>query len=515
MEDPGCLCDRQAANCRLHTSLIFANSDRPRSPCSLADIPVDDEYQRLLMRMFVGRLAMLDLGFASSRVCTGWSRRSAIQIGSLGALGLTLSHWLARRSAANSSAKVKSVLLLWLWGGPSHHETWDPKPNAPVAIRGPFRPIATATPGTQISELLPGLAARTRDFAILRSLNHDQKDHNVAGTIGLTGHVFGAKASGGVPFAGNVRPSLGSLVSYLTRARTGDWPGFTVLGPLCKVSGEALRGQTASVLGAPHDPFRIEGFSFDDGVRIPPSLEPLKEIAEARLTRRRDLLTQFDAVQRRLESTGELGRYSDLEQKAFALVSSGATKGALNLDAESDATRNQYGRTVFGQNLILGRRLIEAGVPFVQVNWSGDAEDEQQGGDGGWDLHYRLFERMQERYCPIYDQAVCALLDDLRARGLDQSTLVIAMGEFGRSPAISGIGGREHWPYVYSAMIAGGGVPGGLVLGASDAEGGHPRTRPIHPAGLIATILEKMGLDRLALGDRDASVVEATIPELG
>jgi hypothetical protein len=460
---------------------------------------------------------MLSLGRIASRSCAGLSRRALVQIGGCSALGLTLDRFApqtARAENATAHPRVKSVLLLWMWGGPSHHEMWDPKPDAPAAVRGPFRPIATSVPGTRIGELLPQLARRADQYAILRSLSHDQKDHNVAGTIGLTGHVFGAKASGGVPFPGNVRPSLGSLVSYLRRHETGDWPGFTCLGPNCKVSGENLRGQTAGILGAPHDPFRLEGYTYDDGVRIPPSLEPTREVPAERLGRRRDLLGAFDAWQAKVEAGGEVERYSDIRRKAFALVSAGATKGALNLDAEPDRVRDHYGRTVFGQNVLLGRRLVEAGVPFVQVNWSGDAEDEQQGGDGGWDLHYRLFERMQERYCPMFDHTFAALLDDLRERGLLDTTLVIAMGEFGRSPKISDIGGREHWPFVYSAVVAGGGVPGGLVLGASDAEGGYPRLRPVHPANLVATVLEKMGLDRLSLGDRDAGIVEPPIDEL-
>ncbi len=330
--------------------------------------------------------------------------------------------------------------------------------------------------GTRIGELLPQLARRADQYAILRSLSHDQKDHNVAGTIGLTGHVFGAKASGGVPFPGNVRPSLGSLVSYLRRHETGDWPGFTCLGPNCKVSGENLRGQTAGILGTPHDPFRLEGYTYDDGVRIPPSLEPTREVPAERLGRRRDLLGAFDAWQAKVEAGGEVERYSDIRRKAFALVSAGATKGALNLEAEPDRVRDRYGRTVFGQNVLLGRRLVEAGVPFVQVNWSGDAEDEQQGGDGGWDLHYRLFERMQERYCPMFDHTFAALLDDLRERGLLDTTLVIAMGEFGRSPKISDIGGREHWPFVYSAVVAGGGCPERIGPGCLRRRGGLPTT---------------------------------------
>lgn len=461
---------------------------------------------------------MLNLGRLHTRDCQGITRRSLLQMGACSALGLTLPQWMAGQVVAAPArrpapSKVKSVLLLWLWGGPSHHEMWDPKPDAPSQIRGAFSPIPTATPGTHICELLPQLGRRTDRYCIIRSMHHDQKDHNVAGTIGLTGHVFGAKASGGIPFPGAVRPSMGSLIAYLTRSRAGSWPSFTAIGQICKVSGEQLRGQTAGVLGAPHDPFRLEGFSFEEGVRVPRSLEPL-DIGSGRLDNRRELLQEIDALQRQLEASGEIGRYDDLRQKAFALVTSAAAKGALNLNDETDALRDRYGRTVFGQNCIIGRRLVEAGVPFVQVNWSGDAEDEQQGGDGGWDLHYRLSERMHERYCPIYDRALSTLLDDMQQRGLLETTLVLAMGEFGRSPEIGGAAGREHWPWVYSAFVAGGGTPGGAVIGSSTADGGHPRSRPIHPANLISTIFEKMGLDRLALGYRDASVVEPPIAEL-
>lgn len=457
---------------------------------------------------------MLNLGQLQTRVCQGVSRREMLQVGACSALGLGLPHWLARPAAAElREPAARSVLLLWLWGGPSHHETWDPKPDATAKIRGCFRPIATATPGTQICELLPQLARRSDRYTIVRSMHHDQKDHNVGGTIGLTGNVAGAKASGGVPFPGNVRPSLGSLVSYLTRERAMSWPAFTAIGPVCSVSGEQLRGQTAGLLGAAHDPFRLEGYSFDEGVRVPSSLEPLAEIGLDRLGRRRDLLAGVDAWQRHVES-GDPKRFGEAWSKAYGLVTSPAAKAALNIEAEPEALRDRYGRMVYGQNLILARRLIEAGVPFVQVNWSGDAEDEQQGGDGGWDLHYRLFERMQERYCPIFDRALSALLDDLEDRGLLETTLVVAMGEFGRSPQISDIGGREHWPWVYSAFLAGGGLPRGAVIGASTADGGHPRTRPIHPANLISTLLEKLGLDRLSLAERDAGIIEPPVPEL-
>lgn len=458
---------------------------------------------------------MLHLGALPSRNCQGISRRALLEVGACSALGLGLPQWFGGRAqAAQSGGRVKSVLLLWQWGGPSHHETWDPKPNAPLKIRGPYRPVPTSVPGVQICELLPLSAARAHRMTIIRSMAHDMKDHNQAGTVSLTGSTNGSQASGGIPFPGRVRPSLGSLVSYLVRDRRLDWPAFTVIGRRCNVSGADLRGQTANALGSAHDPFYLDGFDFETGVPLPPSLEPLGEIGVSRLDNRQQLLGAFDAWQRHVEASEVVDRYGDLRQKAFGLLTSSPAKRALNLDEEPEPLRDRYGRTVFGQNCILARRLIEAGVPFVQVNWSGNAEDEQQGGDGGWDLHYRLFERMQDRYCPSFDQTFAALLDDLAERGLLDSTLVLAMGEFGRSPTISEIGGREHWPFGYSIALAGGGTPGGTVIGQSTLDGGYPADRPNHPVDLLATVLHLMGLNREELFARDASVLGAIIPEL-
>lgn len=459
---------------------------------------------------------MLNLGRLNAHSCQGVSRRAVLQAGACSALGLGLPHWLAGQASGASEkvGKAKSVLLLWLWGGPSHHEMWDMKPNAPLAIRGPYRPVATASSGMQISELLPMTARVADKFCIVRSMAHDQTDHNVGGTISLTGNINGARASGAIPFPGRVRPSMGSLVSCLNRQAQNAWPSFTVIGPSCVVSGAPLLGQDANALGAAHEPFRLKGWSDTAGMTLPASLEPLAEIGSSRLDNRRQMLAQIDDWQRAVETQGEVNRYSELRQKAFGLLSSSGAKAALNLDAEPDAVRDRYGRTVFGQNCILARRLVEAGVPFVQLNWSGDAEDEQQGGDGGWDLHYRLFERMQDRYCPVFDLAFSALLTDLDRRGLLSTTLVLAMGEFGRSPKISSIGGREHWPFGYSIVAAGAGVPGGAVIGATTYDGGYPAERPNHPVDLVATVLSKMGLNREELFAKDASVLGSPIPEL-
>lgn len=459
---------------------------------------------------------MLELGQVKTRDCSGLSRRAMLQVGACSALGLGLPHWLAGEAAASpTDQQAKSVLLLWLWGGPSHHETWDPKPNAPVDVRGSYRPIASATPGTQICELLPLMAQRTEKFAIVRSMAHEMKDHNQAGTVALTGSKNGSKASGGIPVPGRVRPSMGSLVSYLARdSAPAGWPAYTVVGPNCKVSGADLRGQLAGSLGPAHDPFRIQSFDFEQGFELPAALQPLGELPTLRLQDRGRLLADLNDWQRRTDASGAISRMDDLRGQALGMLTSPETKQALRIEDEPDKLRDRYGRTVFGQNCLLGRRLIEAGVPFVQLNWSGDAEDEQQGGDGGWDLHYRLFERMQDRYCPIFDRAFSALLDDLDSRGLLESTLVLAMGEFGRSPKISSIGGREHWPFGYSLVVAGGGTPGGKVVGASTNDGGYPATTPIHPVDVIATITDKLGLDRTRLFEQDVAVLGTPIEAL-
>jgi hypothetical protein len=382
-----------------------------------------------------------------------------------------------------------------------------------------------------ISELLPQLAGVSDKYCVIRSMRHDQKDHNVGGTVALTGSVSGAKASGAVPFPGTVRPSMGSLVSWLkskpigtagyasagqtvqtAAAQTGkpdargEWPPFMAIGPMSKVSGEFVRGQGAGILGAARDPFRLEGDALGEGFKLPDGFTLQSDLNVKRLDDRKQLLASLDRVDREFETTTATRRVDEFNAQAMSMLTSPAAKRALDLTSEPAAVRDRYGRTQFGQSCILARRLVESGVPFVQVNWSGDAEDEQQGGDGGWDLHYRLFERMHERYCPIFDRAVPALIADLETRGLLESTLILAMGEFGRSPQISSLGGREHWPFGYSIMLAGGGIRGGQLYGASDRDGGAPVDRPVHPQNIIATTLEALGLNRLALIEMGAGL---------
>jgi uncharacterized protein (DUF1501 family) len=235
-------------------------------------------------------------------------------------------------------------------------------------------------------------------------------------------------------------------------------------------------------------------------VEVPPELTLMAGLTARRLDDRRDLLAQLDQFDKRAAGLAELGKMNAFYQQAVGLLTSPSAKTALDLDAEKPAVRDRYGRTRFGQSCLLARRLVEARVPFVQVNWSDHGEDQQtSGGDGGWDHHWRLFEFIQDHCAWQLDQGLTALLEDLQQRGLLGQTLVIAMGEFGRSPKINGCGGRDHWPGAYTALLAGGGVRGGRVIGASDQQGGFPAERPVHPRELHATVVEALGLDRQTL----------------
>lgn len=441
------------------------------------------------------------------------SRRELLQLGASGALALNLQLGLTGRVQASPSGKAKSVILLWLYGGPSHIDTLDPKPLAASNVRSPFAPIDTAVPGVRMTELLPQLSQRTDRFSIVRGMSHENSDHNVGGTIALTGVPAGGKLGGGAPIPGTRRPTLGSLVTRLMGSRPGPWPPFMCIGAPAKVSG-AASGQDAAGFEAHYEPFRVE-YSLADGLKAPPELALLADLNPRRLTQRRELLSRLDGRATPAAGSAELARLGQFYDQALGLLTSGQTRQSLELDAEPATLRDRYGRTRFGQSCLLARRLVETGVPFVQVNWSDHGEDQQtSGGDGGWDHHVRLYEFLQDHCAWTLDQALSALLDDLQDRGLLDSTLVIAMGEFGRTPKINGSGGRDHWANVYSMLLAGGGVQGGRIVGASDHEGGYPADRPVHPTELHSTVLWAMGLDRLALIPLGINLVAEPVAEL-
>jgi hypothetical protein len=407
-------------------------------------------------------------------------------------LGLSICDLLrARAAGANVAGSAKSVLLLWLWGGPAQLDTWDPKPFAPLEYRGPFQAIATKVPGVRVGELFPKMAQRLDRVSLLRAVHTQSNDHGVAGTIGLTGSIAGSVGLDGKPRPGGVRPTTGSVVA---RVRGGDdrMPPFMVVGGRLHQGKKAIVGEGGGILGGRYDPFRLE-YDPVHGTRFP-GLELPADLTPERLGDRQRLLDGFSQVQRDAESMARRRSIDDYRSQAFAMLTSPDSMKIFDLGRESEELKDRYGRTRFGQSCLLGRRLVEHGVPFVQVNWSDHVEAEEDAGDGGWDHHYRNFQIMQDRHGPWLDQALSALLDDLQDRGLLASTLVLAMGEFGRSPKINASAGRDHWEHCYSVLAAGGGVKGGRVIGESDARAEHPHDHPVTPTDLAATVQQAVGI---------------------
>jgi hypothetical protein len=430
---------------------------------------------------------MLLIGNQNGRNCSGLTRRAFVQAGFLGALGLSMPQSAALAAA---SRRPRAVIVLWLWGGPPHLDTFDPKPEAPSEYRGPYRAIPTNVDGIQVTELLPKLAKRADRYSLLRSLHHNTNDHGLAATIAMTGRQ---------PVSGAVQPHAGSIVARLKGVHP-TLSSFVMMGEPMQQGHRRIQGEGGGVLGAVYDPFRLT-YDPDAGVLLG-EVTPPKELAQ-RVDRRRQLLEEIDRPGSGVlghRDSAALDRFYD---QAFTLMSSGEGRKVYDLSREPDKLRDQYGRHRFGQSCLLARRLVESGVPFIQVNWSQHVEAEEDAGDGGWDNHYRNFEMLAQRQCWPFDQACAALLDDLEQRGMLQDTVVVAVGEFGRTPKINPQAGRDHWQMCYSGLIAGGGIKGGRVVGASDSRGEYPAARPITPSDLSATMLECVGItrtDMLALG---------------
>jgi uncharacterized protein (DUF1501 family) len=436
---------------------------------------------------------MLLIGRQTQHTCQTLSRRSFLQVGASSVLGLSLADQLRLRALAGSGhlGAAKSVILLWLWGGPSHLDTFDPKPNAPLEYRGPFATIPTRLPGLRFCELFPQLAKLTDKMSLIRSMNTASNDHGVAGTIGLTGSAAGGTGLDGKPLPGVPRPATGSVVAK-AKGLQGKLPPFLVIGGKLHQGKKMIIGEGGGALGATYDPFRLE-YDPAAGTKVP-ALQLAPELTPERLGDRQKLFAELDRSERRLDEIRSAGALDEYRAQAFAMLTSKEARHMFDLSAEPASRLDRYGRTRFGQSCVLARRLVEAGVPFVQVNWSDHVEAEEDAGDGGWDHHYRNFQIMQDRHAPWLDQAMSALLTDLAERGLLSSTLVLAFGEFGRSPKINDKAGREHHPGCYCALAAGGGVAGGRVIGESDAKGEKPHEKPLTPADLCATVHHLAGI---------------------
>jgi hypothetical protein len=444
------------------------------------------------------------------------NRRAALAAGGVGMLGLGLDALGIARAAGLTTSKsdrpagfgkAKSCIFLFMWGGPSHLDTFDPKPDAPREIRGPFKTIETAVPGLRFSEHFKGAAKLADRFALVRSLHHDDPAHLSSGHATLTGHRAPAPNSDAEPPSDRDTPHLGSVVSRLRASgelqakallsgATPLVPSFVTLPWLAyhpAAPGGKAPGQHGGWLGSRYDPMLLTGDPNLPDWRVAELSLP-DTISQQRLDSRQSLLRNVDD-QRRLLDAAAAGAATGFKQQAFDLLSSGAARQAFDLSAEPDAVRDRYGRNIHGQCLLLARRLVENGVGLVSVNWHND-------GRNFWDTHGNNFNRLKNDLIPPADQALCALLTDLEERGLLDETIVAWVGEFGRKPKINGQG-REHWPYCYSGLLAGGGVRGGAIYGSSDKHGEHPAELPCTPQDYAATIYHALGVDpAMTLPDR-------------
>jgi hypothetical protein len=417
-----------------------------------------------------------------------------LKIGGLGLTGLWSASQLGRIRSEESQPKfpsrAKSVIFLHQYGGPSHIDTFDMKPNAPDGIRGEFKPISSAIAGVPVCEHLPRWGAQLDRWAQVRSVHHDMKNHNPACYYSLTGKR---------PPTDDIRlrdtlelyPAYGSTVAKFSKPVAGV-PTF-VAYPHVLRDGAISPGQHASFLGKQCDPYFFQGDPNSSDFALP-ELQLPADIDMDRLGRRRDLVKLIDEDRRLLETSAEAKGLDTLQEQALQILSSTGLRDALDLSREDSALRDAYGRTTYGQSCLLARKLVESGVRFVTVYFS-----QGIGGKGseGWDTHQENFKDLRERLLPMSDQTVPTLISDLESRGLLQDTLVLWMGEFGRGPQIGDRDGkgRGHWPDCYTVMMAGGGVRGGKIFGQSDAKGAYPAADPVGPEDIAATLYWALGID--------------------
>lgn len=430
---------------------------------------------------------MLHLCGRGMRLCDGVSRREFLRAGGLGLAGLGLAE-LLRAEASQRKTHFKRVLQLFLWGGPSQHETFDPKPHAPDGVRGAFGSIATRTPGLRICEYLPRLARLSDRFAIVRSLTHTGTNHGTSAYHMLTGHIHASPGTLRHP-APDDYPSVNAAVQRFGRPSRGMPATVALPSVLYDGDGGEVPGQGPGLLGQRFTPFTVNG----DPTRPDFSLETLHLPAEMdgrRLRGRIALRTALDRAGERLSRLPAAQAMDAYREKAFRLLQSPVARRAFNLSAEPSRVRERYGLHHFGQSCLLARRLLEADVRLVTVYWNAPSNADNQ----SWDTHTNSFERLKKYLLPAYDRAVSALLEDLQARGLLAETLVLSVGEFGRTPKINRQAGRDHWGFCQSILAAGGGVRGGLVYGSSDASAAYAAESPIRPDDLAATVFHGLGI---------------------
>ncbi len=407
--------------------------------------------------------------------CEKFHRRDVLKVGMLSMLGLTLPKYYALADAAKADKGAKasqttgtadSAILIWLAGGPSHLDTWDLKPDAPIEIRGSFQPVETNVAGIRISEHLPSVAKQMDKLCLVRSVTSPTGAHEIGTHYMLTGFL---------PLPGFAVPSYGAVASHLLGPRSALPPYISVQQPLDEMG--------AGFLGAALNPFSPGSDPANPNFRVR-DLDTPSGMTVEKLDRRRALREVVDSAFKAHEKGSDRARAVDsFYNRAYTLLSSSEARGAFDLKQEKDPVRDAYGRHTFGQSLLLSRRLIEAGVRFTTVTL------------GGWDNHNNIFNVLSGGLLPRFDRSFAAFLDDMGQRGLLKRTLVIVMGEFGRTPIINKDGGRDHYPRVFSMALAGGGITGGTVVGGSDARGMEPSSDPVKPEDIAATIYQCLGID--------------------
>ncbi len=456
---------------------------------------------------------MISIPGLSGSTCDGFSRREFLRVGGAGILGVSLADVLRLQASASSApdsakgksgwGRAKSVILVFLQGGPSHIDIWDPKPDAPSNVRGEFKPIKSIVPGISLSEVMPLLARQMDKATLIRSMSYTPAglfNHTAAIYQMMTGYTPDRVSPSGQlePPAPNDFPHAGCQIARLKPPEVPMLP-FVLLPRPLQESNVIGKGGTAGFLGAAYDPYY---FYQDPAKEI--KLDDLtlrKGVSKERLERRATLLKSVEDQMPDMEKAVEKYALDSYYRKAFDLVSSGRARNAFDLAQEPDKLRDRYGRHTFGQGLLLARRLIEAGTRFVQVNWPAVANGNPT--VDAWDTHAANFAPLRNLHCPKLDSGLSALLEDMEQRGMLKETLVIAIGEFGRSPRLgvstSGNGnapdGRDHWPYCYTSLIAGAGIRRGALYGKSDATASSPAENPVHPIQILATVYHALGID--------------------
>ncbi|MGH9722147.1 MAG: DUF1501 domain-containing protein [Bryobacteraceae bacterium] len=417
--------------------------------------------------------------------CDGLRRRDFLHAGALPFLGLGLADWLGlKASAATTPTKDVNAIMLFLVGGPSQLDTWDMKPNAPAEIRGPYKPIKTNVPGIEISENFPRMAKHADKYALIRSVYHTAAAvHDTGHQMMQTGRLF----QGGIE-----HPHMGCVLAKV-RGPKGDVPPHVLLPrPIGNTGGNMPHGQNAGYLGKTFDPFVLNADPADPNFKVPDMLPP-DYLPSLRVDRRRNWREMVDKTVSKFETSADARLLDSTFHQAYTLMSSQKAREAFELSRESEDTRRKYGLNRFGQSCLLARRLIEAGVRFVTINMFETVFDEIT-----WDIHgskpFSPISCYRDLVGPMFDHAYSSLLGELSERGLLSNTVVLAMGEFGRTPKVNPAGGRDHWPACWTMLMGGGGIKGGQIVGASDEIGAMPKDRPVTPAEIAATVYHALGI---------------------